>query len=260
MGASSFRQTVCTNSVPPAWKCENRSKDGSSRALRAPRAPRAPHQEHPAHLHRAHPAHLRAPRAPAPSAPSALESTWAPCTERTQGTWSTQSTWFVMLPPMSLLERQFRLSENGTSVRVEVLAGFTTFLTMAYIIFVQPAVLGAAGMDFGAVLMATCLASGLATIAMGLFANYPIALAPAMGHNFFFAYTVVIGMHVPWQVALGAVAIAGTMTALLVGLRTQLMVAIPPALKRAIAVGIGLLIAMVGLQWGGIIVAAPGTM
>jgi len=94
-------------------------------------------------------------------------------------------------------------------VRTEVVAGVTTFVTMAYIIFVQPTVLRAAGMDFGAVLVATCLASGIATLMMGIFANYPIAVAPAMGHNFFFAFTVVVAGGTPWQTALGAVAIAG---------------------------------------------------
>src|SRR4249919_1472819 len=100
---------------------------------------------------------------------------------------------------MSFLERQFELSAHGTTARREVLAGVTTFLTMAYIVFVQPTVLSAAGMDFGAVLVATCLATACATALMALLANYPIAVAPAMGHNFFFAYSVVIAMHVPWQ-------------------------------------------------------------
>ena len=161
-----------------------------------------------------------------------------------------------------VLERYFRLAAEGTNVRTEVLAGLTTFLTMAYIIFVQPAVLSAAGMDFGAVLVATCLASGLATLMMGLTANYPIAVAPAMGHNFFFAYTVVVGMHVPWRVALGAVAIAGAIFVATagIGLREKLITAIPDALKHAIAVGIGLLVALIGLQWGGLIVASPGTL
>ena len=132
-----------------------------------------------------------------------------------------------------VLERYFRLAAEGTNVRTEVLAGLTTFLTMAYIIFVQPAVLSAAGMDFGAVLVATCLASGLATLMMGLTANYPIAVAPAMGHNFFFAYTVVVGMHVPWRVALGAVAIAGAIFVATagIGLREKLITAIPDALE-----------------------------
>jgi AGZA family xanthine/uracil permease-like MFS transporter len=161
-----------------------------------------------------------------------------------------------------VLERLFHLRANGTTVRTELLAGATTFLTMAYIIFVQPAVLSAAGMDFGAVLVATCIASGLATLLMAWLANYPIAVAPAMGHNFFFAFSVVVGMQVPWQVALGAVAIAGAIFILTagVGLRERVVTAIPSSLKHAIAVGIGLLIALIGLQWSGIVVAAPGTM
>jgi AGZA family xanthine/uracil permease-like MFS transporter len=164
-----------------------------------------------------------------------------------------------MLP---LLERRFGLAAQRTNVRTEVLAGLTTFLTMAYIIFVQPAVLSAAGMDFGAVLTATCLSTALATLLMGLLANYPIAVAPAMGHNFFFAYTVVIGMRVPWQVALGAVALAGILFVLTagIGLREHLITAIPESLKHAIGAGIGLLIAMIGLQWAGLVVAAPGTL
>lgn len=161
-----------------------------------------------------------------------------------------------------MLDRLFHLHENGTTVRREILAGATTFLTMAYIVFVQPAVLAAAGMDFGAVLVATCLASAVATLLMAAFANYPIAVAPAMGHNFFFAYSVVLGMHVPWPVALGGVAIAGLIFVLTagVGLRERLITAIPDSLKHAIAVGIGLLIAFIGLQWAGLVVASPGTL
>ena len=160
------------------------------------------------------------------------------------------------------LEKQFALAENSTSVRTEALAGLTTFLTMAYIIFVQPAVLGACGMDFGAVLTATCIATALATTLMALLANYPIAVAPAMGHNFFFAYSVVIGMKVPWRVALGGVALAGAIFVLTagIGLRERLITAIPRSIKQAIAAGIGLLIAAIGLQWAGLIVASPGTL
>jgi len=160
------------------------------------------------------------------------------------------------------LDRRFGLAAHGTSVRTEVGAGLTTFLALAYIIFVQPAVLSAAGMDFGAVMTATCLASAVATLLMAWLANYPIAVAPAMGHNFFFAYTVVVGMQVPWQAALGAVAIAGTIFILTagVGLRERLITALPPFLQHAIAAGIGLLIAMIGLQWSGLVVASPGTL
>src|SRR5919198_1761360 len=137
-------------------------------------------------------------------------------------------------------EKWFALSANRTTVRTEMLGGLTTFLTMAYIIFVQPAVLGAAGMDFGAVLAATCLATAFATALMAVLANYPIAVAPAMGHNFFFAYSVVVGMKVPWRVALGAVAVAGIVFIVTagVGLRERLITAIPTPLKHAIAAGI----------------------
>lgn len=163
---------------------------------------------------------------------------------------------------MISLNRHFHLSEHSTTIRTESLAGLTTFLTMAYIIFVQPVVLSACGMDFGAVVVATCLSSAFATLLMAFFANYPIAVAPAMGHNFFFAFAVVIGMKVPWQIALGAVAIAGLLFILTagIGLRERLITAIPESLKHAIAVGIGLLIAVVGLEWAGVIVGSPGTL
>ena len=160
------------------------------------------------------------------------------------------------------LETRFALSAHHTTIGTEILAGVTTFLTMAYIIFVQPAVLSAAGMDFGAVLVATCLATAVATTLMALLANYPIAVAPAMGHNFFFAYSVVVGMKVPWPIALGAVAIAGLVFTITAGfgLREKLITAIPTSLKHAIAAGIGLLIATIGLEWAGLIVGAPGTL
>jgi AGZA family xanthine/uracil permease-like MFS transporter len=161
-----------------------------------------------------------------------------------------------------MLERLFRLSDAGSTVRAELVGGATTFVTLSYIIVVQPAVLGAASMDFGAVLVATCLASALATAVMGLYANYPIAVAPAMGHNFFFTYTVVVGMGVPWQVALGADFLAGVLFVLLAAFRFReaVMEAIPDSLKAAIPVGIGLLITFVGMQWAGIVVASPGSL
>lgn len=161
-----------------------------------------------------------------------------------------------------MLERLFHLSANGTTVRTELLAGVTTFLTMAYIIFVQPSVLAAAGMDAGAVLAATCLASAIGTLLMATLANYPIGVAPAMGHNFFFAFTVVVAGGTPWQTALGAVAIAGAIFILTagVGLRERVMTAVPDSIKHAIAAGIGLLIALIGLEWSGIVVDAPGTL
>jgi AGZA family xanthine/uracil permease-like MFS transporter len=161
-----------------------------------------------------------------------------------------------------MLERLFGLSQAGSTVRTEVVAGLTTFATLSYIIFVQPAVLSAAGMDFGAVMVATCVASAFATLVMGLYANYPIAVAPAMGHNFFFAYTVVVGMGVSWQVALGADFLAGALFVALAAFRfrEKVMDAVPPSLRTAIPAGIGLLIAFVGLQWGGIVVANPGSL
>jgi len=161
-----------------------------------------------------------------------------------------------------VLERLFQLSASHTNVRTEVIAGATTFLTMAYIVFVQPTVMSAAGMDAGAVLTATCLASALGTLLMALLANYPIAVAPAMGHNFFFAFTVVAARGTPWPVALGAVAIAGGLFVLTagVGLRERVVIAVPQSLKHAIGVGIGLLIALIGLEWSGVVVASPGTL
>lgn len=162
---------------------------------------------------------------------------------------------------MRALDRWFHLGEAGTTVRTEIAAGLTTFLAMAYILFVQPTVLGAAGMDRGAVLTATCLASAFSTLLMGLMANYPIAVAPAMGHNFFFTFTVVLARGTPWPVALGTVAIAGVAFVLVAafGVRDRVLKAVPDAMRHAIGVGIGLLITLVGLEWSGIIVPAPGT-
>lgn len=166
-----------------------------------------------------------------------------------------------------LLESRFHLQANGTTVRTEILAGLTTFLSLSYILFVQPAVLSAAGMDFGAVLAATCLASAFATLLMGLYANYPIALAPAMGHNVFFAVTVcgaleAGGLGFPWETALGAVFLSGVAFLLLsrFGFRERLLNAIPDSLKHATAVGIGLLIAFIGLQWAGLVVERRGIL
>jgi adenine/guanine/hypoxanthine permease len=163
---------------------------------------------------------------------------------------------------MRFLDARFGLAAHNTTIGTEALAGLTTFLTMAYIIFVQPAVLSACGMDFGAVLVATCLSTALATALMAVLANYPIAVAPAMGHNFFFAFSVVIGMKVPWRVGLGAVFVAGAIFVVTagVGVRERLITAIPASIKQAIAAGIGLLIAMIGLQWAGVVVASPGTL
>ena len=156
----------------------------------------------------------------------------------------------------------FHLSERGTTWQREILGGTTTFMTMGYIIFVQPTLLQAAGMDPGAVMVATCLASALATFCMGLLANYPIALAPGMGHNVFFSYTVVLTLGYTWQQALGATFISGGLFLLLscFGLRESLIRALPSSLKNAIAVGIGLLISLVGLEWSGIVTDHPATL
>ena len=160
------------------------------------------------------------------------------------------------------LERTFKLAENGTTVRRELLGGATTFMTMSYIIFVQPAILGTTGMDKGAVMVATCLASALATLLTGLLARYPIAQAPAMGHNIFFAVIVCGTMGYTWQVALGANFLSGLVFVALAfaGVWGKMVAAVPDALKYGIAVGIGLLIALVGLEYGGIVVARPGVL
>jgi len=160
-----------------------------------------------------------------------------------------------------MLERIFNLKEQGTDLRTEIMAGITTFMTMSYIIFVQPAVLGAAGMDSGAVMVATCLSAALGTVLMALLANYPIAMAPGMGQNFYFSYIVVLTLGYSWQETLGAVFIAGLVFILLstVGLRETLMNILPDCLKNSIPVGIGLLIALVGLEWSGIVVGHPIT-
>jgi len=160
-----------------------------------------------------------------------------------------------------MLDRFFQLEERGTNSRREILAGTTTFLTMAYIIVVQPAVLSGemfgteTGLDFGAVTTATCLAAALATAVMALYARTPIAQAPGMGENFFFVLSVIpaaaaAGFADPWQVALGVVFVAGVLFLLvtLVGLRQVIVDAISPSMKNAIAVGIGLFIALIGLQ------------
>jgi AGZA family xanthine/uracil permease-like MFS transporter len=153
-----------------------------------------------------------------------------------------------------MLERMFRLSENATTVRIELLGGLTTFMTMAYIVFVNPAVLSQTGMDFDAVLVATCLSAGLATWVMGLAANYPIAMAPGMGENFFFV-TVVVGMGLSWQVALAAVFVSGVVFFLLTFMRIREMIidAVPASLKLAIGGGVGLFICLIGLVTAGIV-------
>jgi adenine/guanine/hypoxanthine permease len=161
-----------------------------------------------------------------------------------------------------MLEALFKLKEHGTSVKTEVIAGFTTFLTMAYIIFVNPAILAQTGMDFNAVFVATCLAAAFGTAVMALLANYPIALAPGMGLNAYFTFAVVKGMGVPWQTALGAVFISGVIFVLVSSfkLREVLVNAIPHSLKLAISAGVGLFLAIIGLKSAGLITASPVTM
>jgi len=160
------------------------------------------------------------------------------------------------------LNRFFKLKENSTSLRTEAAGGLTTFMTMSYIIFLQPAVLAAAGMDNGAVMVATCLSAALATLLMGLIAHYPIALAPAVGHNIFFAVIVCGTMGYSWQVALGAVFISGSIFLVLsiMGVWGKLVEAVPDSLKYGIAVGIGLLISLVGLEYGGLVVDTPDVL
>ena len=163
---------------------------------------------------------------------------------------------------MAMLENFFKLKENGTDVRTELLAGLTTFLTMAYIIFVNPSILGDAGMPKDAVFVATCIAASLGTLIMGLYANYPIALAPGMGLNAYFAYVVVKGMGLSWEIALGAVFISGFLFILvsLFRLREMIVNGIPHSIRTAITVGIGLFLGLIALRSAGIVVANPATL
>ena len=162
----------------------------------------------------------------------------------------------------SLMERVFKLEEHGTNVRTELIAGLTTFLTMAYIIFVNPAILGDAGMPKDAVFVATCLIAALGTAVMALYANYPIALAPGMGLNAYFAYAVVLHMGFTWQAALGAVFISGCLFLIVTvtGLRSLIIAGIPQSLRYAITVGIGLFLALIALKSAGIVVGSEATL
>jgi AGZA family xanthine/uracil permease-like MFS transporter len=161
-----------------------------------------------------------------------------------------------------MIENLFQLKAHHTTIRREVIAGITTFLTMAYIITVNPAILANAGMDFGSVFVATCIAAALGTAVMGLAANYPVALAPGMGLNAFFTFGVVIGMEQSWQVALGCVFWSGCIFFLLsiFKVREWIINAIPASLKTGIAVGIGLFLAIIGLQGAGVVVDNPATL
>jgi len=162
----------------------------------------------------------------------------------------------------TMLERYFQLAAHGTTVRTEMVAGLTTFLTMAYIMFVNPMILGDAGMDKGAVFLATCLGSALGTLIMALYANYPLALAPGMGLNAYFTYGVVKGMHYSWQVALGAVFLSGVLFLVLSlsRIRAWIADAIPQSQKMAISAGIGLFLGIIALKNAGIVVASPETL
>jgi len=160
-----------------------------------------------------------------------------------------------------LIERYFRLSENQSTVRQELLGGLTTFLTMAYIVVVNPQILSQAGMPVEGVVFATCIASAAATLVMGLYANYPIALAPGMSLNAYFTYSVCLGMHVPWRTALGVIFFSGVFFLILTvtRVREQIVNGIPDCLKHSTAGGIGMFIAFVGLRNAKLVVASPAT-
>ncbi|WP_456472291.1 NCS2 family permease [Methanocaldococcus sp.] len=159
------------------------------------------------------------------------------------------------------IEKYFEFDKYNTNLKTEILAGLTTFMTMAYIIFVNPQILSQTGMDFGAVMVATCVSSAIATLIMGLYARYPFALAPGMGLNAYFTYGVCLGMGIDWRVALGAVFISGVLFVILTltKIRTWIFNAIPNAIKYGTAVGIGLFIAFIGLKNAGIIVESKAT-
>lgn len=172
---------------------------------------------------------------------------------------------------ISSIERIFKVKQAGSNIKQEIIGGFTTFVTMSYIIFIQPQILSYAGMDKNAVMVATCIASALACFLMGFLANYPIALAPGMGHNAYFAFvaTPMIAKLLdsqstiePWQIALGAVFISGIIFILTSGmsLRETIIETIPPPLRHAIAVGIGLLITLIGFEWSGISIPHQATI
>lgn len=163
---------------------------------------------------------------------------------------------------MGMLNNYFKINEAGSTVRRELLGGATTFATMSYIIFVQPTVLAMAGMDFGSVLLATCISSAIGCFLMGFLANYPFALAPGMGQNFLFSFTICLGMGFTWQSGLAIVLCSGIVfTALsLLGFREKVLDVFPTCLKNAVGPAIGLFIAFIGLQWSGIVVLNPATM
>ena len=160
-----------------------------------------------------------------------------------------------------MIERYFRLAENQTTVRREFLGGLTTFVTMGYIVVVNPQILAQAGMPVEGVVFATCVSAAVATLVMGLYANYPIALAPGMSLNAYFTYVVCLGMHVPWQTALGVIFFSGVFFLILTvtRVREQIVNGIPECLKYSTAGGIGMFIAFVGLRNAKLVVANPAT-
>src|SRR3954463_2887147 len=161
-----------------------------------------------------------------------------------------------------LLDRYFRLTEHGTNIRTELIAGITTFLTMVYIVFVNPQILANAGMDKGAVFVATCVAAAISSLVMALYANYPIALAPGMGLNAFFAFTVVLGYKYTWQQALAGVFCSGAIFFLIsvFRLREYIINSIPKNLKLAISAGVGLFLGIIALEEAKIVVGNPATL
>jgi len=165
-------------------------------------------------------------------------------------------------PGENAVSRFFELRSHGTSVRTELLAGLTTFVTMAYIIFVNPQMMASAGMDHGAAFVATCLGAALACLMMGLYANWPVGLAPGMGLNAFFTYTVVADMGYSWEIALGAVFIAGVLFVIMsvTRIRGWMLESIPMDMRIAMAAGVGLFIGFIGLKNAGIVVANPATL
>src|SRR5580704_12136686 len=162
----------------------------------------------------------------------------------------------------SFFERRFALARHGTDVRTEFVAGLTTFLTMVYIVFVNPAILGNAGMDKGAVFAATCIAAAASTLVMAFYANYPIALAPGMGLNAFFAFTVVLTYKYTWQQALAGVFCSGVIFLVIsvFRIREYVIKAIPKNLKLAISAGVGLFLGIIALEESKIVVAHPVTL
>lgn len=168
----------------------------------------------------------------------------------------------IPMPQVGLLERLFKLSLHGTTVKTELIAGLTTFITMAYIIFVNPNIMADAGIDHGAAFVATCLSAAFGCLLMGLYANWPVGLAPGMGLNAFFTYTVVNTMGYSWQMALGAVFLSGVLFMLLTFTRVRewLLNSIPSSLRHAMGAGVGLFLGFIGLESAGIVVSHPVTL